>query len=881
MAGESSSSTPARDRDVFGQFQYRGSSPSSQDRSFNHHRGRSTSTGASPPRNRYKQNNKWGKRARDTYIPAREYVPARSRPTDTTRYKCSISGRTPNLVLGKLGPEIWEKILSYLPLPAVKAFSLCSRTCRFLSVQHVFRYVRVNPAMIQKFKHELYDLCPYLRHIKIEMTDIRWARHFFWEIGWYEGVTGLDVHFYMAQCVEPTAIVASFRDLSKCTFYKKLHHLTLSYKHANRPMYGGERWYELLHRDQQEFLGDPLTRTQAIECIESSIIAPPNLETVVLDVAEGLDPNGIYFKLFSTAPKLRELLIERWVTPPPSLRTPPAMFPQLKTLRVGLKERLGALPTIIDTIAKHFPGLACLHLDGFGTWWSFALRSDTVYPDSLDPITKMKNLKSLVMPCPAVLGPKRSQMKTVRAIHRLCPMELDSLLKKWIGCGMKLKFVTFNGYLVHSDGYEYFQLVCQVETKVVVTWDRPEHEQYFQTNVPASPGLVPCGSRSGLFKDGGLLGQRRQHLRHLKLRLELQSIRPGITDALAEILTQLYIFPAINKLSVTFVAHRDSESTLFLTAFKWISQCPFYSNIKSLFLEAEICDIQISAQDRQHWYSKLQQRDQLFLGGWVRPEEVLDVIGAHGISPPMNLQEAVVSISPQRLGKQLPYYQFLSRTNRLKKLVINETVTFPKECEEEEEGRKWNPCVPMPVTEPTVPNAVFHDVKSLGVKITGYPFGRKLQYLAECFPNLEELDLVLDQTRYRTATTDPDTFIQTYDGLLSMRNLKVISIPWPKLKNPNCPSPRRNTFRKSLGKWMSDDQTDSDMRMLGVEELEKWILYWLQSRLPLEKVRFNGWKPAGQWHSIRKWASCTVDKCGGTSGGGKFIWEECDPVYGN
>ncbi|KAF3178088.1 hypothetical protein TWF788_007531 [Orbilia oligospora] len=376
-----------------------------------------------------------------------------------------------------------------------------------------------------------------------------------------------------------------------------------------------------------------------------------------------------------------------------------------------------------------------------------------------------------------------------------------------------------------------------------------------------------------LFKRGGLLGQRVQHLRHLKLRLELQSIQPGFTDSLAEVLTELHIFPAVNKLSITLVAHRDAESTLFLTAFKWISKCSFYHNVRSLSLEAEICDTQISAQDRKDWYSRSQQRDQLFLGGVVQPGEVID------ITPPTSLQELAVSISPQRIGKQLPYYQFLSQASRLNRMVITESVTFPKDFEDEEEGRKLSSCVPKPTTEPTVPNAVFHGVRFLSVKITGYPFGGKLKYLAECFPNLEELDLVLDQTRYRTAVIDPDAFLQTYDGLLDMKKLKFVSIPWPKVKNPTCPSPLRNTFRKSLGKWMASDQTDSDMIMLGIPELEKWILYWRKCQLPLERVQFNGWKPVGQWHSMRKWATCNISKDDRMNRARQLIWKECDPAY--
>ncbi|KAK6333810.1 hypothetical protein TWF730_003993 [Orbilia blumenaviensis] len=299
-------------------------------------------------------------------------------------------------------------------------------------------------------------------------------------------------------------------------------------------------------------------------------------------------------------------------------------------------------------------------------------------------------------------------------------------------------------------------------------------------------------------------------------------------------------------------------------------------------MEAEICDTQILAQDRQDWYSRLQEQDRVFLERMVNPTELLDVIGTHGFVPPIALREAVIRIPPQRLGKQLPYYQFLSNARRLQNLVISETITFPKDFETEEEGRKWNPCVPTPTTEPTAPDAIFRGVKFLSVKITGYPFGRKLQHLAECFPDLEELDLVLDQPRYRTAVIDPDTFLQTYDGLLGMKKLKAISIPWPKLKDPNCPSPRRNTFRKTLGKWMSDDQTDSDMRMLGIEELEKWVSYWRQSQLPLERVQFNGWKPVGQWHSMRKWAVCTINKpeYSGLEGREKLVWRECDPAYG-
>ncbi|RVD80413.1 uncharacterized protein DFL_008310 [Arthrobotrys flagrans] len=705
---------------------------------------------------------------------------------------------------------------------------------------------------------------------------MRWARHFFFEINEYFNLTSLELHYILNQWLEPTTIFASLRELSHCRFYRKLVHLTLSFQYKERPPWGYTNWYGVLPKQQQGFLGSPLTKAQTNELIGSSLDPPPALENATLNVSEGLSPDRIYYKFLSMAPNLRDLDIEAWMPPTASLRRAQVMFPNLLRLRVGLKEGFASLPVVLDTIAEQFPGLVSLQLDSFGDWWRCALQGSCVHPESLDCIMKLKNLKSLVMPCPAALGPNKSKMITLSGIYRLCPQELNDMLEKWYESGMKLETATFDGYLVHPKGTlpesQYFELSCVLGTKLAV--NRTHSNKLPQSNALAAHGLVPCSTESGLFKNGGLLGQRAQHLRHLRLHLELQSIRAGITDALVEVLTQLYLFPAINKLSVTFVAHRDSERTLFLTAFRWISQCSFYHNVRSLFLETEICDTQISAQDRKDWYSKCQQRDQLFLQEVVQSGEAIDVI------PPLNLQEAIISISPQRIGKQLPYYHFLSKANRLERLVINNAVTFPKDFEAEEEGRKWNSCVPTPIIEPTVPNAPFYGVKSLTIKITGYPFGRKLKRLAECFPDLEELDLVLDETRYRTAVINPDTFIQTYDGLLGMKKLKAISIPWPKLKDPNCPPPLRNTFRKTLGKWMADDQTDSDMRMLGIEELEKWVLYWQQCQLPLEKVQFNGWKPVGQWHSVRKWVTCTVDKYGGPNRGRKSIWEECDPTYG-
>ncbi|KAK6509808.1 hypothetical protein TWF481_004537 [Arthrobotrys musiformis] len=796
-----------------------------------------------------------------------------SKPTAGIRWPgCAISKSTTLNTLKGLKKPVWDEIMSYLSSDDLKNFGMVSRACRVLAAPHLFEYVKVNGAMVQKFKRELSHLRQYLKRLRIDLTDIRWVQHLLYEVRGYSNVNRLHLHFVLQPCVETTVMVAALRQISYFSFYQSLVHLDLTYEYNNKMPFGFDRWYEALPKEQQEFLGLPITKAQASELIgsESALAAPLQLETAILNVAEGLNPAGIYYKFLATAPNLKLLDIETWMPPAMSLEAAPPMFPRLQRLRVGLKEGFATLPTVLAAIVGQFTGLVSLQLDGFADWWGFAYQSETIQPESLDCIIGLQCLKTLIMPCPAVLGPKKAKMTTLASIYRLCPKELEALLRRWVKAGMLLHSVTFDGYIIHprERGHEYFELYCYVETRVEVCWNhknRPSQLAQLTAYAPASHGLVPCNSGSGVHFPF-----------HIKLRLELQSIRPGVTDALGEVLTQLSIFPAVNKLSITFVSHRESESALFLTALKWISECSFYHNVRSLFIEAEICDTQISAQDRKDWYSKCHQRDQLFLKGAV------DLIGAHGPAPPMNLQEAVVTVPPQRIGKQLPYYKFLSQANKLKRLTIKETVTFPKDFETEEEGRKWSSCVPTPVTEPTVPNTVFYGVKSLSVKITGYPFGRKLKYLAECFPDLEELDLVLDEAKYRTAVIDPDIFIQTYDGLLDMKKLRAISIPWPKLKDPSLPQPLRNTFRKTIGKWMSDNQTDSDMRMLGIEELEKWVLYWQQCQLPLEKVQFNGWKSVGQWHSVRKWAICTVGEHGGLAayGGRRLMWEECDPAFG-
>ncbi|KAK6517090.1 hypothetical protein TWF506_006968 [Arthrobotrys conoides] len=855
MADQSKSPPPAHSNGKFGEFKYSSSSLPN-------------APGGHSPASR--QSWQYGPKATDIDRARGDWrVPKPDiwkGPSSDARWPiCVISKKIKFVSLRGLDKPLWDKIISHLPKKSLKNFSLVSRACRFLAIKPLFETVGIRPASVQGFKRESPHLRQFLRHIRIDMTDMRWARHFLFEIRGYVNVTRLELHYILHQCVEPTTILASFRELSKAHFYEHLVHLTLSFQYKDQMPWGYSNWYAVLPKEHQDFFGGPVTKTQASKLIKDSLPPPLGLENAIIRVGEGLDPEGIYYKFLSIAPKLCDLDIEVWMPPSISLRTAPTMFPNLLRLRIGLKEGFASLPSVLETIVKHFPSLYQLQLDGFADWWRYALQGDCVYPESLDCIMELKGLKKLVLPCPAVLGPKKSDMTTVDAIYRLCPKELNDLMDRWYESGTRLTAAVFDGFLIHPSGThpdtEYFELSCVLGIRLSVNWTHKNRPS--QLGTLTGHDQDPCSTGSGVG-----------FLFHLKLRFELQSIQPGLTDALAEVLTELHNFPAVNKLSITLVAHRHAEGTLFSTAFKWISQCSFYHNVRSLFLEAEICDTQISAQDRKDWYLKLQQRDQLFLGGVVQPGNAIHIV------PPISLQEAVVSISPQRIGKQLPYYQFLSQAGRLKRLVINETVTFPKDFEDEEEGRKWNSCVPRPITEPTVPDAVFVGVKSLSIKITGYPFGEKLRYLARCFPNLEELDLVLDQTRYRTSVIDPDTFVQTYDGLLDMKKLKSISIPWPKLKNPNCPSPLRNTFRKTLGKWMADDQTDSDMTMLGIEELEKWVLYWRGCQLPLETVQFNGWKPVGQWHSVRKWATCTVNEYDGMSRAFKLMWEECDPVYG-
>ncbi|KAK6356736.1 hypothetical protein TWF718_001078 [Orbilia javanica] len=865
MATRSATSTPTPDQGTFGQFRYSSSLPNSprdQDPDFRRswHYGFGTS--------RLGRNlGNWRSPKPDIW---------EGTIVDARWPRCVISKGIKLVSLRGLDQSVWDKILSYIPHDTVKNFSLVSRATRLLAARHLFRYIKFKPALIQTFKRD---------YVNIEMTDIRWARHFLYEMREYYNVTKLEVHFVLHQCVEPTTIIACLGEIYRCRFYGKLVHIAIDFQYKDRMPLGHNHWYTVLPKEQQDFLGPPLNKAQANEFIKSSLSPFPSLKSATLDVSEGLDPDGIYYKFLSMAPNFQELDIETWMPPTIALRKTEPMFANLLRLRIGLKEGFAPLPAILDTVSKQFPGLVSLQLDGFSNWWKFAIQGSCINPDALDCIMNLKVLKNLIMPCPVALGPNKPKMTTLGAIYRLCPQELDELLEKWYESGMRLETALFDGYLLRPKGstpeFEYFELSCSLSTKLSVTW---VHRQRLpQFDALASHGLIPCNTGSG-EASAALVPKRVPFSSisvhgHLKLHLDLQSIRPGVTDSLAEVLTQLHIFPAVNKLSITLVAHRDSESTLFVTALRWIAQCPFYHNIKSLFLEAEICETQISAQDRKEWYSKCHQRDQLFLGGAVDPKGAIDTMRMHGLVPPMNLKEAVVSIPSQRIGKQLPYYQFLSQSSRLQRLVINEAVTFSKDFEAEEEGRKWSSCVPTPTTEPTVPNTVFYGVKALSIKITGYPFGRKLKCLAECFPDIEELDLVLDQTRYRTAAIDPDTFIQTYDGLLDMKKLKSISIPWPKLKDPNCPSPLRGTFRKTLGKWVSDDQTDSDMRMLGVEELEKWVLYWQQCQLPLQKVQFNGWKPVGQWHSVRKWATCIIEKYPGQNGSRKLTWEQCDPTY--
>ncbi|KAK6333809.1 hypothetical protein TWF730_003992 [Orbilia blumenaviensis] len=397
---------------------------------------------------------------------------------------CSISGPHPLMILCGLNQTIWDQVLSYLPLVDIKGFSLISRIARFLAVKHIFYYMGVYPPMIQHFKRGLSDLCQYIRHIKMEMTDIRWARHFIYESGWYTGVIKLEMFFTLHSCVEPNVIVASIRELASTAFYQQLVHLTLNYQQTERLPWGRENWYDELPEDQKGFLGDPITRDQAGPCLEL-IVVPSSLEQAVVNVAEGLDPDGIYFKFLSLAPKLKEIDIESWRSPVvAAIQMAEPMFPRLQKLRIGL-QGASSLSMAVDIIVKHFPSLVTLQVDGFAGWWELALKDDIIPSNGLDSITKLKNLRTLVLPCPVVLGPLKPQMISVAAIYRLCPRELDTMLERWYRSGMELKCATFDGYFIHRSrgkACEYFELSCQLKIKLAVLWAHERRAS--QTNSP-------------------------------------------------------------------------------------------------------------------------------------------------------------------------------------------------------------------------------------------------------------------------------------------------------------------------------------------------------------------------------------------------------------
>ncbi|KAF3091531.1 hypothetical protein TWF102_006150 [Orbilia oligospora] len=413
---------------------------------------------------------------------------------------CLISKRLEFVSLRGLDKPLWDKILSYLPQRSLMRFSLVSRASRFLAVKPLFEFAVITPVSVQGFKRESPHLRRFLKHIKIELTDMRWARHFFFEIREYPHVTRLELHFILHPWVEATTIIGSLRELSRAKFFQCLTHLILRFEYKEKTPWGHHNWYLKLPKDQQDFFGDPVTTAQASNLIGLSIPAPPALKFATIKVDEGLGSAGIYYKFLSMAPKLSYLDIEEWMPPSTFLSTEPAMFPNVSRLRIGLKEYTDSLPSILEKVAENFPNLHRLQIDGFGHWWGYALRGDCVYPSSLDPIIKLKKLRDLVLPCPPVLGPNKADMKSIDAIYRLCPKELNELMNKWYESGVRLTSAIFDGFFIHPRGtvpdVEYFELSCFLETKLSVKWTHQVRPS--EVDPLTAHGKVPCSTGSGV-----------------------------------------------------------------------------------------------------------------------------------------------------------------------------------------------------------------------------------------------------------------------------------------------------------------------------------------------------------------------------------------------
>ncbi|KAK6354664.1 hypothetical protein TWF696_003804 [Orbilia brochopaga] len=365
------------------------------------------------------------------------------------------------------------------------------------------------------------------------------------------------------------------------------------------------------------------------------------------------------------------------------------------------------------------------------------------------------------------------------------------------------------------------------------------------------------GPLTPLRTDGGVLFSRLKYVRHLWFGLPPDDLIPVSQDEKSEFNISTYfmenftlfteflltapVFP-LTSLELHFTGDEQLEINLFDAALSRLAQSRVYATIKRLSILFRrsfllpLCRQFMTLEDGVSPYEVFLKRRPDVLGQPLTLSQLCKASIQGILTTPPSLTEAVIRII-RWPAPQAYYCYYFASCPTLKKLTIDASQLFP----DNSQGHLYYSKL-----------LSFPAVTHLNISIAIYPPVDELAWISVHFPRLEILEVENHKQQYSSQSSNVGVLQDAHDGILGMRTLRELVLPWPRIRRPTYGIP------PPLIPGFTPEHIEKFARHLWRSELEVWMARWRDRGIQLQIVVFCGHIQTGYGIDYRLGARCEI-----------------------
>ncbi|EPS39932.1 hypothetical protein H072_6369 [Dactylellina haptotyla CBS 200.50] len=298
------------------------------------------------------------------------------------------------------------------------------------------------------------------------------------------------------------------------------------------------------------------------------------------------------------------------------------------------------------------------------------------------------------------------------------------------------------------------------------------------------------------FEPGGILHHLCPHVR--EIYVPFHPSKTPYAGHLPQFFDHLDRFPHIISLRFYMNLTREAEVSIIATIFARLASSRHSHNLIKVYFTL----------GSSYWakLDSFQPDDNQFF-----VDHMTSGISDSSIPPLPNLEEVTVYHEEWYRGTSF-LFPYLASLPKLRKLAL-QNLAF----------RDFERCYKAQSAESQAyhPEPMFPNLTKLSISNKVFPFGEQLRFIVRMFPNLRKFSYELLDNYTYSMVGDIHAIFNEYKDLMRLTSLRDITVPWPVLIRYG-----ETSFR--------------DRRRLDRSDLDAWIMEFLKSGLPLERVVFQG-----------------------------------------